>query len=95
MVGILSLDFKFRFFPGVGVGVGRSDEIKIKAYLIPAELELGMTLAKIILPIFYIIGPICLKIADIGVQLKHGDNCVTALENIFDFGKRNCQSLIS
>ena len=44
---ILSLDFKFQYFPGVGVRVGGcSGEIKIKALLIPAEPELGMSLAN-------------------------------------------------
>ena len=47
LVHIFSLNFKFQYCPGMGVGGGVvwSGEIKIKVSFIPAELELGVSLA--------------------------------------------------
>ena len=50
LVVILSLKFKFQYFPGGGGGW--SGEKKIKASLISAELEPGMSLAKYPVEIF-------------------------------------------
>ena len=52
LVRIFSLNFKFRYFPGVAGGWRGSGENKIKASLISAELELGMSLAKCSVEIF-------------------------------------------